>query len=367
MAVFEGAGQALSSPLDNVTSRAIDLIEAAYDLRGSDADWLAQLVKTAEPILDRGLGLFGFAFLRPAPGGGGADAVVRHMHTRSLPADFPERFDSARRLISPELIEAAAPPGYAGTWTQLLDGYPEVARAFLEKLGYSDLLGVLAVDPNGVGVHMSAPLPRATRLSKRSRERWQMLGAHIASAYRLRLALKEPSTRRQVDSTRLPHDAEAVFDANGFHVVDAVGPAKEPTVASVLRDASRAIDRARGELREANPHEALETWKALVSGRWSMVDWFDSDGRRFFLAIPNPPDVRDPRGLTEQERQVVAYVLLGETGKLIAYRLGLSPGRVSRLLKSVMHKLGVNSRTQLVRKLGLLGVPTPTDEQESGS
>ena len=98
-----------------------------------------------------------------------------------------------------------------------------------------------------------------------------------------------------------------------------------------------------------------------------MVDWFDSDGRRFFLAIPNPPDLRDPRGLTEQERQVVAYVLLGETVKLIAYRLGLSPGRVSRLLKSVMHKLGVNSRTQLVRKLGLLGVPTPTDEQESGS
>jgi len=353
--------------LDKVTSRAIDLIEAAYDLRGSDADWLARLVQAAEPILDQGLGLFGFGFIRPAPGLGGADAVVRYMHTRSLPVDFPERFDAARSLLSPELIEAAVPPGYAGTWTQLLHGYPEVGQAFLETLGYADLLGILAVDPNGVGVHMSAPLPRATRLSKRSRERWQMLGAHIASAYRLRFALSERGTLSEIAATGLPREAEAVFDVNGFRMVDAVGPANEAGVASLLREASRAVDRARGELRESDPHEALETWKALVNGRWSLVDWFDSDGRRFFLAIPNSPDLRDPRGLTEQERQVVNYVLLGDTNKLIAYRIGLSPGRVSVLLKSSMHKLGVSTRTQLVHKLGPLGVSAPADGPDSVS
>ncbi|MGB5368608.1 MAG: hypothetical protein WBM75_07065 [Polyangiales bacterium] len=131
MAVFEGAGQALSSPLDNVTSGAIDL------------------------------------------------------------------------------IEAAAPRGYAGTWTQLLDGYPEVAKAFLEKLGYSDLLGIIAVDPNGVGVHMSAPLPRVTRLSKRSQERWQMLGAHIASAYRLRQSPPRSFARRRSSARRAPRSRSA--------------------------------------------------------------------------------------------------------------------------------------------------------------
>ena len=245
MAFLDGHEHSLSSPLDSVTSRAIDLIEAAYDFRGSDANWLARLVQTAEPIMDRGLGLFGFAFVRPAVGGSGADAVLRYMHTRSLPVDFPERLDAARRLISPELVSAATPPGYAGTWSQLLDAYPEVARAFLERLGYADLLGVLAVDPNGIGVHISAPLPTATKLSKRSQERWQMLGAHIASAYRLRLALGESGTRSKGDSTGLPHDAEAVLDAIGFHVVDAVGQAKEPTVSGLLREASRAVDRAR--------------------------------------------------------------------------------------------------------------------------
>ena len=158
---------------------------------------------------NHGLGLFGLGVIRPAPRGGGADAVVRYMHTRSLPADFPERFDSARRLISPELIEAAVPPGYAGTWTQLLDGHPEVAQAFLEKLGYSDLLGILAVDPNGVGVHMSAPLPRVTRLSKRSQERWQMLGAQIASAYRLRQSPPRSIARRRSSARRAPRSRSA--------------------------------------------------------------------------------------------------------------------------------------------------------------
>jgi DNA-binding CsgD family transcriptional regulator len=111
-------------------------------------------------------------------------------------------------------------------------------------------------------------------------------------------------------------------------------------------------------MRHNDPGKALETWKALVSGRWSVVDWFDTDGRRFVLGKPNPPKVYDPRGLNEQECQVVTYVLLGDTNKLIAYRLGLSQGRVSVLLKSAMHKLGAKSKAQLVRKLGPLGVPS---------
>ena len=79
------------------------------------------------------------------------------------------------------------------------------------------------------------------------------------------------------------------------------------------------------------------------------------------LAKPNPPRVFDPRGLNEQECQVVTYVLLGDSNKLIAYRLGLSQGRVSVLLRSAMHKLGVKNRAQLVQKLSPLGVPNMTN------
>jgi DNA-binding CsgD family transcriptional regulator len=82
-----------------------------------------------------------------------------------------------------------------------------------------------------------------------------------------------------------------------------------------------------------------------------MVDWFDTDGRRFVLALPNSPRVCDPRGLTERESQVVAYAGMGQTNKLIAYRLGLSTSRVSMLLRSAMRKLKVKTRAQLVLKM----------------
>jgi len=82
-----------------------------------------------------------------------------------------------------------------------------------------------------------------------------------------------------------------------------------------------------------------------------MVDWFDTDGRRFVLALPNSPGVSDPRGLSERESQVVAYAVLGQTNKMIAYRLGLSRSRVSMLLRTAMRKLDVQTRTQLVLKM----------------
>jgi len=88
-----------------------------------------------------------------------------------------------------------------------------------------------------------------------------------------------------------------------------------------------------------------------VRGRWSTVDWFDTDGRRFVLAIPNSPDVTDPRGLTEREGQVVSYAAFGQTNKMIAYRLGLSKSRISLLLRSAMRKMGAKTRAHLVQRV----------------
>jgi len=346
--------------MDPVTSEAIDLIEVGYDLEKSDSDWLSGVMDAAEPMIDHGLGMFGFAFTRPE-GGAGRDAVIQDMQLRSLPPDFQERFMAAIQPLSPEFVRAVTPPGYAGTWSKIARDHPEELHALLEKLGYVDVFGINAIDPDGVGIDISAPLAETIKLSFKSRERWQMLGAHIASAYRLRRALIRSEDDLDDNAHELPYGAEAVLDANDLRIVEAIGPVKDRSAAAILRGAARRVDKARGKLREDDPLKALETWKALVRGRWSMVDWFDSDGRRFVLARPNPPKVFDPRGLSAQECQVVTYVLLGDTNKLIAYRLGLSQGRVSILLKSSMHKLGAKSKAQLVRKLGPLGVPTFTN------
>jgi DNA-binding CsgD family transcriptional regulator len=353
--------------LDHITAHAIDLIEAAYDLEKSDSEWLCNLIDVGAPILDHGLGIFGFGFVRPPAGGGGADAVVGDMCRRAVPEDLPERLDAARSTLSPDFVRAVTPSGFAGTWTEVGKDYPEEIGPLLETMGYPDMLAISATDPNGIGVQLSAPLPEATKLSPRSRECWQMLGAHIASGYRLRHALTEIGGASGGEPTGLPLEAEAVLDAKGFRLVDSVGPAKQVNATNTLRRAARTVDRSRGRLRLDDPQRAFETWKALVCGRWSIVDWFDTARRRFVLAIPNSPEAGDPRGLTEQECQVVSYVLQGDTNKVIAYRLGLSQGRVSGLLKSVMHKQGVRSKAALVEKLGPLGVLTGTHGDESAA
>jgi DNA-binding NarL/FixJ family response regulator len=106
-----------------------------------------------------------------------------------------------------------------------------------------------------------------------------------------------------------------------------------------LREGVRAIERARGPLRRRDPREAIELWRGLVAGLWSLVDHFDSDGRRYLVAHRNDPRTPDPRGLTERERQIVAYADLGQSNKHIAYQLGLSPSTVAVHLARAREKL----------------------------
>ena len=257
--------------MDSVTSRAIDLVEAAYDLRSSDDVWLQQLLVVGKPILDHGLGLAGVDFQRPPTGAGGG-VIIQRVITHGLPSDYEDRFRRAMSTISPEVAIAMMPAGWAGTWTELSADHSEVSRTVLEVMGYADVLGILATDPNGFGIHIAAPLREPRRLTPRRRERWKMLAAHITSAHRLRRALtNRPADETARPKTRLPLDAEAVFAVPGFRMVDSAGP-EAHCAAEVLRDAARGVDRARGEMRTREPERAFETWTSLVSGRWSMVD-----------------------------------------------------------------------------------------------
>ena len=45
---------------------------------------------------------------------------------------------------------------------------------------------------------------------------------------------------------------------------------------------------------------------------------------------------------------MVLYASLGESSKTIGYELGISPSRVSSLLKRAMRKLGLRTRSHLV-------------------
>jgi len=334
--------------LDRVASALIDFVEAAYDLDVSEPEWLPRLLEAGLPVFDHGLIVAGVVYARPPKGGA---VFPERFHVASGPQDFADAYAQAVRELPVDLIRGMLRPGTAETLSESSKRYPGAFADIGQHFNHGkDGLAITAVDPNGLGVHIVAALPKVTKLAGRSLERWQMLAAHVCAGHRLRRAIAGSGSNGRA-KTPLPHSAEAVLDPKRFEVTDAAGPAKAHGVRAILRDAALQGDRARGRLRSDDPHEALEIWKALVRGRWSMVDWFDTDGRRFVLAVPNPPDVVDPRGLTEREMQVVAYAIFGHSNKFIAYQLGIAKTSVSLLLSSSMRKLGARTPAQLVEKM----------------
>jgi DNA-binding CsgD family transcriptional regulator len=331
--------------VEPIGAALIDFAEAAYNLELEQDEWLPALLKAGAPVLDHGLGVFALTCMRPWQRG---PLVVDQLHAISGLDDLADRFIRVERETPADLLWTLSRPTVPQT---LSEAAGENLAAFQFVMRHFDFakdgLGMSTFDPSGRGVYLIAPLPKVTTLSARSRERFQMLAAHFGAGYRLRLALAEAGSEPATD---LPHGAEVLIDPNGFRIVEAVGQAKSRSARAALRDGAVVVDRARGRMRESDPGKALGLWKALVRGRWSTVDWFDSDGRRFVLGLPNPPNVSDPRGLTEREEQVVAYALSGQTNKLIAYQLGLSTGRVSTLMSSAMRKLGMQTRAQLIKK-----------------
>ena len=329
-------------------SALVGLAEVAYDLELQDEHWLCTLLKAGLPALDHGLGLAGQEYRLPSDE---REVQLRALRVAAGPKDFAERHLRALATTAPEVLRRQLRSVPVTTGSACGAAHPGELDHYLSHIGDAkDVVYFTAVDAGGAGIAVFAPLSRVAGLSRRDRKRWEMVAAHVEVGHRLRRAVAEPH-HAAVAPSRLPHGAEAVLETTSFQVVDAVGRAKERHARKRIRDTAIAIDQARGQMRETDPDRALEMWRALVQGRWSWVDWFDSDRRRFVLAIPNPPHVADPRGLTERESQVLSYAASGHTNKMIAYRLGLSKSAVSRLLGEAKRKLRVRTRAELVRKV----------------
>jgi DNA-binding CsgD family transcriptional regulator len=218
------------------------------------------------------------------------------------------------------------------------DGPDWAPFASLRRLGVQDVLRLVARDPSGHAIVMSVPSPDLLRPSRSEQLRWSRVAAHIGAGARLRRALHE--------LTDLGDGAEAILSPAGT-VVHAEAAAQSKSARESLRRAARAIDRARSKAR-TDEDEALDIWQGLVAGRWSLVDRFDTDGRRYLVARKNEPDVQDPRALTARERHVLAYAAMGQPLKLIAYSLGLSVSTVSVNRRSAMRKLGLRTHADIV-------------------
>lgn len=343
--------------MDPIAAATIDVAEAAYDLRLSPEEWLPNLLERGAPLFDHGLGCAAAIWAGEAEN---HRPLVAQMSAGGGRPELAPSFASAIRGAGPEMRRWRAEHGEAQVVSESELERPNLLWVFEKGLGCQDVLGVWAIDLDFHGVGLGIPSSERISLTREARTRWQRIASHIEAGHRLRRRLGCAVGSRAAAIADVPSQAEAVIDPRGFEIAHAQGKATSPEAREALRQAAIRIDRAKGRQGRDDADQALEVWHGLVRGRWSVVDWFDSDGRRLIVAIPNGPGAADPRGLTERELQVAGLAAAGETGKRIAYRLGISRQRVSALLNAAMRKLGVRTQAELVMKLHGFEVAEPS-------
>ncbi|MEZ4393868.1 MAG: LuxR C-terminal-related transcriptional regulator [Polyangiales bacterium] len=310
----------------------LEIVEAAYRVEQPEDSWLRGVLRAARPYLDRGGGVEGY-FVDCAEGFRAWGRVNLDVAHPWLWDDYLVAVPDAEK----RRVHTFAPAGYSASIPQGLAG----VEGWLSRHHLRGIMGVNAIDAGLRGASLvahdgeggSAPPTRAAL------RRWEYLGSHIAAGARLLRRGSEGAAQ------------EAVLTPGG-RVLHAEGLARAPVAREALREAARAIDRSRvREARGGAGDDALTAWAALVAGRWTLLDAFERDGRRFVVARPNAPRGLAPAPLSERERQVARAAALGHSNKLIAYELGLGVSTVATLLARARRKLGATGRVDLVRRV----------------
>lgn len=322
----------------------LDCLTAAYQVDLDGEAYVRNVVEKAAPLLDRGLGVMAYTYeIRD-----GGPPVIDHFVTSA-------RFDPRWLERFYESVSAAGldshpenPAGFAA-WGHLVCGQASAVpgmRPFLPHFarigGARDTFAVNALDASGRGLWVGAPLRNTTKATVERVTLFTRFAAHLTAATRVR----RNAAARPPAAAILSSGGELLDAAGGEAVVDA---------RQVLRRATLAFDEARTRKARADVAGATRRWRPLVESRWSLLDEFDTDGRRFVVAVENGPPTRPPRrDLSEREHQVMTQAHLGHSNKVIAYELGLSASTVRVLLHRAAKKLGVTSRSELLARFDAL-------------
>ena len=323
--------------------RPLDLLEAAYRLDSTDDEWLCgmaeQMAGIREPV-GVGAGAFSVA--------GGIDSkgrtvVVDVPLRRVVAEDGAQRDHVLNAMVAyPQLpldlqekvFFSSVTAGTGSAITGLgrtLHRDPTWKQSGLDALAATDTLMMTCHDGLLDCVVVFQALRHFTTLLPADLHLLQRLATHVGAAFRL---------RRNRDATLA--GAEAVFSPSGR--IHHLSP--QASGASVAEGFAR---RRHARKRTTKTQVALEIWQGLHDGRWSLVDYIDTDRKSFVLAVRNEPARDVASALTDRQRAAVALASLGYPNKQIAYALGLTATAVAMLLARARAVVGVRTRAELVR------------------
>jgi DNA-binding CsgD family transcriptional regulator len=319
----------------------LEVIESAYRLDAPPAEWLREVGTAIYRQLGGGLGLLAFHYQITADDRLLAGAPVSVETAFEMPADSNQSLS----FLPPSFVRKTFMRCECASQSESLDDEMRTQMgpmldAMQSTFGMRDIVMVGGVDPTRHGVYFGAWSAALRRLDPAVRATWSRVAVHLVAANRL---------RRRLGAGEPPDSADAVLTPGGA-VDHARGEAEVRAARDALREAVRGLERARGGLRRRDPAGAVETWKGLVSTRWSLVDHFSSDGKRYVLARRNDVRIGGLEALTDRERQALAWAALGHGNKLIAYEMGISSSTVGVLLHRAAQKLGARGRADLIAR-----------------
>jgi len=316
------------------------VVESAYRTDLDEQQWLAGVLDAARPMLDHRVGIAALLY--------DASSMNTFVPLRFITSGAPQglRSEECLQLIqasspSPEFLARTFGALSCGLVSQTFGvGFPRVLE-HLRRFGVVDMLAVNGVDPSLMGCVLTGNLPptASARLASRTRAMWSRISVHLAAGYRMhrRLSADEGASA----------SVEAVLTPAG-KVEHAEGLAREKAARDALCDSVQLLERARTRLRRDDQDTAVRSWRGLVEARWSLLDHFETGGKRYVVARCNEATTAHTLSqLSVREQQVVAFVALGHANKVIAYELGLSPSTVAVLITRASRKLGVRSRSAL--------------------
>lgn len=197
---------------------------------------------------------------------------------------------------------------------------PAQMKELMTATGVPEFAGLICPTGRGVlvlGSGKSEPL----QPTERDQRKWLPVAAHVSSAWRLRTALQAGTS------------AEVAFSPTG-KLIDERSEPMSISVRAMLRMAVLRRERARA----ANSDEL---WPDLVAGQWTLVDQFESDGRRVVVAYRNDPLAAPYQALERAEAYALRCALEGDASKAIAMELSVSEATVSRLIARGLQRLGL--------------------------
>lgn len=322
-----------------MVDRRIAIVEAAYDLEIPQDEFLTELGQPMRESLD---GVSAYVFEINQRDGKfvltdhqSEDPRVAEQLKRTV-ATLPQ--EMLNLFFGTPLLATASSDVLASGG---IDFDSTLLPAMYAEVGFKDVFAMSAFDPLGDGVGLGVGLRERSGPPQDQRMLWTQVAAHVAAAFRL---------RRRLGGRKAVEQASAVLrtDGNLDHAESGVDAEQR----ELLRQAVDRVERAR--VRGRATQEALELWQSLIGGQWSLADHFEGNGRRFYVAVRNPPAIADSKALTRREAEVVSYLACGTKTQTAAYALGLDEVTVRGYLRTALNKLGMRSRAELIAVRSML-------------